>query len=612
MTDKNSPPGKDQNPLPQSAGGKKPHATLDLKATEVKAPAPGTGSPELGKEKEDKEKSAGLAAGSAASAQPKAAAAGAGDKDKTGSEKSGAEKSQDASKAGQTASASGKNSGGTKPDPKSGETVKSAAKAGPPPKQRSEIGSFFTHLAAGLVGGFLALLGADALQPQISDLKSSLGLSDAAETSEDRVATLVDRLTTLEARSESVAAGEKAVDQKLAGLESRLTELGSLPDNFAALKKSQDELSQETTRLAEQANQGAPGSSVDAERIAKLEQQLSTMTAFAESNENSGVVPRLAALTGRMADLEETLKNQIAAVRSSISEGVEERVGKIAETSEAARSATQRMDRQMANLAEDTARLGQQLETVKADTGRLDDTLRAVKEETGTLASRLQGFEGDINAKIAKLASPADVEQAVKPVVQQVGSLESRVANVVSAEEDRAQNAKRIVLALDLGNLKRAIERGDEFTDELAQVEKTADGLIDVSKLERYGATGVVPVAQLQAMFKPLAHKIIEASSAPTGGSVFDQLLANARSVVKVRKVSHDASDTSAEAVVSRMEEALEAGRLADVLSLAQGLPEGGKQAASAWLAKVEARQAVDKVLASIEDQLKASLSGTN
>ena len=113
------------------------------------------------------------------------------------------------------------------------------------------------------------------------------------------------------------------------------------------------------------------------------------MTAFAESNENSGLVPRLAALTGRMADLEETLKNQIAAVRSGVSEDVESRLAKVAETSEAARSGTQRMDRQLSGVANDTARLSQQIETVKADTTRLGDTLRVVQEETAKITSQL-------------------------------------------------------------------------------------------------------------------------------------------------------------------------------------------------------------------------------
>jgi hypothetical protein len=45
-------------------------------------------------------------------------------------------------------------------------------------------------------------------------------------------------------------------------------------------------------------------------------------------------------------------------------------------------------------------------------------------------------------------------------------------------------------------------------------------------------------------------------------------------------------------------------------LDQARLLPPKSQEPAEAWLAKVEARAAVDRALASVEDQLKASRSG--
>jgi len=605
MTDKKSPQDKNKPLAGDSIGGKKPHATLDLKATEVKGAASARSTePSPGKAPPDKAKASattGAPGAAGASAKPAAGQPQAG---KPTDSKPTASSTQPETKAKQA-------------DMKAKETASAkTSAAAPPPQARrsgSGIGSFFSHAVAGLVGGFLMLLGADALQPQVTELKSRLGLPNLAENSDDGVTKLENRLAALEkeqAAEPKVDTG--ALTKKLADVDASMGELATLKASLAALQKSQQELGQKADTLAKEVSEKPEAGAVPEERLAKLEQQLSTMTAFAESNKNSGIVPRLASLTGRMADLEETLRNQIAAVRSGVSQDVEARVAAIAESSEAARSGTQRMDRQLAGVTNDTARLGQQMQTVKADTTRMGETLRVVQEETGKLSSRLDGLDGDVMAKIAKLASPSDVEQAVKPVAEQVTSLQSRVANVVSAEADRKQNAKRIVLSLELANLERAIDRGDSFADELAQVKGTAGGLIDLTALERHDASGVAPISKLQAMFNPVAHRIIEASAAPAGGSVFNQLLANARSVVKVRKVSHDASDTSSEAVVTRIEAALRAGRLTNVLALAKELPEGGQKAAQAWLQKVEDRHAVDVALAAVEDQLKASLSGTN
>ena len=61
---------------------------------------------------------------------------------------------------------------------------------------------------------------------------------------------------------------------------------------------------------------------------------------------------------------------------------------------------------------------------------------------------------------------------------------------------------------------------------------------------------------------------------------------------------------------IDGMEAALADGKLAEVLAQAQKLPPKAAEPAGPWLAKVEARAAVDRALSGIEDQLKASLSG--
>lgn len=631
MSDDKNPKDKPNTTQGAAAAGKKPHATLDLKATEVK-PAPGaaTAKPQDSKDT----KSAGGSGSSASSSVPGAGSKPGGDKTEPGKPAAPSATATSAAAAGtkptdtkasDTKTADGKpgdaKSAGAKPDdagPKPSTATQAARGSSPPPKpQRSGggIGAFFTHLVAGVFGGFLALLGAESLQPQLAQLKTNLGLPATGEDAGADIGKLESRLAALEttqSASQGNAEAQAALDRKVTEAEGRLAELDSLKSEIAALKEQQVALSEQASKLAETAGSGEGGTAVSEERIAKLEQQLSTMAAFAESNQDSGSVPRLAALTGRMADLEQTLENQIAAVRSGLGQDVEKRLAEIETSSEAARSGTQRIDRQLSTVTNDTARLGQQIETLKADTTRLGDTLRVVQEETGKISSQLSGFEGDVSSKIAKLARPTDIETAVKPVADQIMSLEGRVADVVSAEKDRRENAKRIVLTLELANLERAIERGDSFEAELGQVKKTADGLIDVSALEQYGAAGVASVSRLQSSFRPVAHQIIEGSAAPPSDSVFDQLLANARSVVKVRKVNHDAGDKSAEAVVSRIEQAIDAGRLGEVLTLAGDLPEGGKQAAAGWLKQVEDRHAVDRALGAVAEQLKASLSGTN
>jgi hypothetical protein len=197
---------------------------------------------------------------------------------------------------------------------------------------------------------------------------------------------------------------------------------------------------------------------------------------------------------------------------------------------------------------------------------------------------------------------------AVGPLTGKLSSLHDDVQGVIKSEGERQATAQRIVLSLELANLKRAIDRGKGYTQELAQARKLAGASIDLEPLARFERTGVPTQAELRRDFKAVAFKMIDTVEEPADGSLVDRLLAGARSVVRVRKISHGADDKTIEAVVARMEAALAEDRLADVLAEAQTLPQPVQDAARDFLAKVEARNAVDRALATVESQLKDSL----
>src|SRR5690606_16414098 len=152
-----------------------------------------------------------------------------------------------------------------------------------------------------------------------------------------------------------------------------------------------------------------------AERIAKLEQVLSTLTAAAGSDE-PGRIPQLAAISGKLADLEATIPNQLTELRKSVSEEIATRLNDTAEASEAARAATLRMDRELAATKADLARLSQRAEALKATDDRLEQLTRAVQEEAGSLRSAVDGLQGELASQLKTVARAQDVTAAVGPV----------------------------------------------------------------------------------------------------------------------------------------------------------------------------------------------------
>jgi len=610
MTNRNDSSKTTGKPASEGSGPKKPSALLDLKATEVtskdvKPPAPSTSTTAS---------AAAGSGGSAKEAEPKGSPAPASSPAAANVENSpGATSGAPKPAASQTSS-----SGTSKPGTQSAEkqtvqqpagkqdAAKSSAQQETTPAatpKRSGSGlSIVTHLTAGIAGGFLALLLADAVGPQF-------GLGNRVP--QQVVSDLQQRLTAAEQairqRSAIETVSPQEFQQKLAEVESRLAHLDEVDRKVGELSDNQAKIAAETTNLAERVNQSAPAEVT--ERIAKLEQVLSTLTAAAGSDE-PGRIPQLAAISGKLADLEATIPNQLTELRKSVSEEIATRLSETAEASEAARAATLRMDRELAAAKADLARLSQRAEALKATDDRLEQLLRAVQEEAGSLRSTVEGLQGELATQLKTVARAQDVTAAVAPVEGRVAALEQNVQAVVRSEEDRRANAERIVLALELGNLKRALDRGGSYAAELGELRRISAGKIDLAVLERYKDEGVPTLAALQKEFRPVANAVIDAASVPADASPLDRLLIGAKSIVRVRRVEHSPDDTSVEATVGRMEQALAEGKFTDVLDQARLLPPKSLEPAEAWLAKVEARAAVDRALASVEDQLKASLSG--
>lgn len=610
MTNRNDSSKMTGKPASEGSGPKKPSALLDLKATEVtskdvKPPAPSTSTTAS---------AAAGSGGSAKEAEPKSSPAPASSPAAANVENSpGASSGAPKPAASQTSS-----SGASKPGTQSAEKQTAQQPAGKQdaakssaqqettpaatPKRPGSGLSIVTHLTAGVAGGFLALLLADAVGPQfglgnrvpqqvVSDLQQRLAAAEQA----------------IRQRSDAPAVSPQEFQQKLAEVEARLAHLGEVDRKVGELSDNQAKIAAETTNLAERVNQSAPAEVT--ERIAKLEQVLSTLTAAAGSDE-PGRIPQLAAISGKLADLEATIPNQLTELRKSVSEEIATRLNETAEASEAARAATLRMDRELAATKADLARLSQRAEALKATDDRLEQLLRAVQEEAGSLRSAVEGLQGELASQLKTVARAQDVTAAVAPVEGRVAALEQNVQAVVRSEEDRRANAERIVLALELGNLKRALDRGGSYAAELAELRRISAGKIDLAVLESYKDEGVPTLAALQKDFRPVANAVIDAASVPADASALDRLLIGAKSIVRVRRVEHNPDDTSVEAIVGRMEQALAEGKLTDVLDQARLLPPKALEPAEAWLARVEARAAVDRALASVEDQLKASLSG--
>ncbi len=579
---------------PGSDAQQRPSALIDLKPTEVDI--------------KDPTQAAKPAATVAAAAAQAAAAPGAGATSSAASAKVGtssatATKPADAAAVNakvQQGSATGSAPAAGKAAAGSANAAKSAAasgdatgggdhKAQPAMRPTAESGGLrgaATHLVAGLAGGLLALLGAEALLP-----KAGTGGADQAARSQAVDA----RLKSLEIATSRQPAPELV--QRLATAEQRLADYERAAKSIEA---RQEQLAVETKSLGEKL-EASPAGGADAEKLAKLEETLSTLAAAALNDPSRGRIPQLAAIAGKLTDLESGMATQITQLRKAVTQEVDSRLSQSSDAAQAARAGTQRLDRELASVKNDAAQIMQRVDGLKAQNDRIETGVQGLREETTAL-------KAEIGREMQNVARAADVSTAISPLTSKLSVLEQNVQGVVRNEDDRRQNVERIVTALELGNLKRTIERGVGFTSELTEVRRVAGPKIDLSVLERYRERGVPSLGELEREFKAVAFAIIDADSQPADAHWTDKLIASAKSVVRIRKVEPGADDKGVDSTVARMEQSLKAGRLAEVAAEAGKLSAQARAPAKAWLEKVEGRAAVERAISAVEQELKASL----
>jgi hypothetical protein len=588
-----APMADDKSTTAKSAGqigaSKRPQATLDLKATEIKV-TPVAGKSQFG----------AASTGASASAAASASSADARSEAET-------PRPAPASSYAMAADASGKPQSETKMQAQASKPEKaksawwatdttsafatSAASHSAETKVVEKRGAFISHLAAGIVGGVLALSAAEWVLPQ-------LGLEGDTSRLADDTAALSQRLAVVEKSATQNA------NPALSAIEGRIANLEKTVQAIPAVTESQHRLVAETKAALASAASDA-GSPQLIERLGKVEDKLKALADAGANDPNSGRIEQLAALTGKVSDLETGLATQLAALRRSIAKDVESRTQVATQVSEAAQSSALRTDNDVAAVKTDMARLTERIETAQVASDNVTADAKLALQEAGQLKT-------DFESLRAATAKPADVAAAVAPIAERTATLEKSVQEVMQGDSARKESAERVVLALELQNLKRALDNGQKYAAELDEVKKVAGNRLDLTALTRLQDEGAPSLADLTKEFRVAADNAIDAEAETENASVVDRLWAGAKSVIRVRRIDLKPDDKSAEATIGRMQVALNDGRLTDVLEAAKDLSPKAQDAARPFLDKVAARVSVDTALAGIESQLKSSISAAS
>jgi hypothetical protein len=250
-------------------------------------------------------------------------------------------------------------------------------------------------------------------------------------------------------------------------------------------------------------------------------------------------------------------------------------------------------------------RFQREIAGAKADAGRLAERLERSEQQGRATQAAVEALQADLDRRYKATARADDLA----PLAGRLAALDRELTGFINTEADRTTNATRVVLSLELSNLKRAIERGDSFATELAAAKKVAGDRLNLARFDRFAKEGLPPLSELAKSFRKAANAMLDAETEPVQAPLFERLLSGAKSIVRIRKSGHPADDDSLEATIARMETALKENRLGEVLAQAKKLPPKAALAGEDWLSRVEMRYAIEQALADTEAALKSSLA---
>ncbi|MEM7240734.1 MAG: hypothetical protein AAF429_00980 [Pseudomonadota bacterium] len=267
-----------------------------------------------------------------------------------------------------------------------------------------------------------------------------------------------------------------------------------------------------------------------------------------------------AALSSQFETQVQDLKTQIAATDGS---DIEARLAEVETAIAGLRAAFDSMadDLNAANATGTNA----QIDTTLAEIASLQSQIQELSAMNGALSQKID--EIDISAT-------KSVEEAAQKSAE---VQEAAAATTQAAERDRL-----------IGNLDAALQRGETLSSYLAALGTLG---IDVPQALANAEAGVARLSDLQESFSPAAHAALraDAANASDESGVRGQLQSFFQSQISVRSL--DAKDgDGTDAILSRMEQALELGDVQTVIDESATLSDPAQEAMADWLNQATTR----------------------
>ena len=316
--------------------------------------------------------------------------------------------------------------------------------------------------------------------------------------------------------------------------------------------------------------------------------------------------PAIAALESELAGLREEIAALSAAgngggdaALAARVEGIEERVSALASGLDAVRG----------EVADIAARPEGEAPAAPVDLGPIEERIAAFEaaltglREGMASAAALAAVEDGLAALRAEIA---EGREGQSQAAARLDALEAEIATLSGRVDEQAE-APATAIIIAASSLKAAIDRGTPFTTELDTYAALVPDAPQLEELRALAAAGVPTRAQISAESDAAANAMIAASRPvdPEAGIV-DRLMGSMMGLVQVRPIGMVEGEGVPE-IAARLDAAVRAGDYERAIAEYETLPVEARAAGEAFIAKVRARHAADRLVdAALAAALKA------
>ena len=313
-----------------------------------------------------------------------------------------------------------------------------------------------------------------------------------------------------------------------------------------------------------------------------------------------------AALTDRLAALEDQVKSQQSASGAPDGNGAnaadtEALKGEIA-------SLSARLEEQQQALAAATEQVkAQQDSIVKLETA--EPVAPGPSPEVAGEIVDLKTSLLDLKSELGNLKTELTAERdTVKSQAGQIAALEGALKSEIDSKASRAEESRRTLMLLAVGQLQRETRSSNPFDGSMKQVSAVADGKFAdlIGTLQPIAADGAPTVATLRQEFGSIASDITQTARLPSDETWYGKALHRIASAIRFRRVD-DNDSADVDAVVARAERNLADSNLAGAVAEVESLQGAAAEVAAPWLEKAKRRLAVEGAITGLLQAVTAS-----